>query len=411
MSFTNLRTWLVVTTLIGLGGLTLRAQGQRLYDKKRDEQAQQTKQQAAELKSDPIFDTQLKNLMTLEALDVETVMSESKRDTRAIINSFVNWGFVFTFVNTAKTELAQSDEQAAADGRSIRTAMSDLEEQIKKAKAAIKKLRDNADTTDDQRLAMLFSRVGEIDSLLVMAQQLIGKGEASSTTVQALDKTRATLKEITELYNNFDTRVKAIRDLKAHLGEFYISLQEGALRALEAQEEHLAILGAIETQRSLELAEARELIVLYEADQKRLLKDYYGRCFTVTKKDLTDERITDTVSLAMKMPDCKVTGSLGPAIMRPRDVVEDIMLFLYRATTIVSRVPTSVRLAELRRRHEDHRFAIKQRILEAHAYELILNSGADRLALFYKGGIKPAQLAQLIFNVANVATPFAIIAK
>lgn len=57
------------------------------------------------------------------------------------------------------------------------------------------------------------------------------------------------------------------------------------------------------------------------------------------------------------------------------------MLILYRATTIVSRVPTSVRLAELRRRHEDHRFAIKQRILEAHAYELILNGGADRLAL------------------------------
>jgi hypothetical protein len=84
--------------------------------------------------------------------------------------------------------------------------------------------------------------------------------------------------------------------------------------------------------------------------------------------------------------------------MRRRDVVEDIMLILYIATTIVSRVPTSVRLGELRRRHEDHRFAIKQRILEAHAYELILNGGADRLALFYKGGIKPAQLAQLIFK-------------
>ena len=64
----------------------------------------------------------------------------------------------------------------------------------------------------------------------------------------------------------------------------------------------------------------------------------------------------------------------------------------------VSRVPTSVRLAELRRRHENHRFAIKQRILKAHAYELILNGGADRLAVFYKGGIKPAQLAQLIFK-------------
>src|SRR5215204_2010556 len=126
MTFTNLRRCLVVTTLIGLVGLSLNAQGQRLYDKKRDEQAQQAKEQAAALKSDPVFDTQLKNLTTLEALDVQTVMSGSKRDTRSIINSFVNWGHVFTFLEIVKTELALSDEQGAADGRTIATATADL---------------------------------------------------------------------------------------------------------------------------------------------------------------------------------------------------------------------------------------------------------------------------------------------
>jgi hypothetical protein len=411
MTFTNLPRYLALTTMIGVAGLSLNVQAQRLYDRKRDEQAQQAKQQAADLKSDPIFETQLKNLMTLEALDVETVMSDSKRDTRAIINSFFTWGHVFTFIETAQTELQQSDEQAASTSADIATAKSALEEEIKNAKAAIKALRGNAATADDSRLAMLLARAGEIDSFLALAKQLTGKTETDSTTINALDKTRATLKELTDLYNRYDTRVKEIATLKAQLGEFYISLQEAALRGLEAQEEHLTILGTIETQRSLELAEARELIAIYEGDKKHLLEDYYGRCFGVKNLDVTQERITDTVRLAMKMENCDVKGTLSIVNMRPRDVVEHIMLLLYRATTIVSRVPTSVRLAQLRRAHEEHRFAIKQRILQAHAYELILNGGADRLALFYKGGIKPAQLAQLVFNVANVATPFAIMAK
>lgn len=414
MSFPNIRRCLVLTVLIGVAGLSLNAQAQRLYDKKRDELAQQAKQHAAELKSDPIFETQLKNLMTLEALDLETVISESKRDTRAIINSFDTWGNVFTFVNAAKQELDQSDERAVSTSRSVGEASVALEQEIKNAKAAIKKLRGNADTTEDQRLAMLFARVGEIDSLLSMAKKLIGMSESESgaATINALDKTRDTLKEITDLYDKYDTRLQQISTLKAQLGEFYISLQEAALRGLEAQEEHLSILGAIEARRSLELAEARVLIARYEAAQKRLLQDYYGRCFSDKKSDLTNERITDTVNLAMNMtPNCDVKGTIRTINMRPRDVVEDIMLDLYMATTIVSRVPASVRLAQLRRAHEEHRYAIKQRIVQSHAYELILNSGADRLALFYKGGIKPAQLAQLIYNVANIATPIAIIAK
>lgn len=412
MTFTNLPRYLALTTLIGIAGLSLNVQGQRLYDRKRDEQAQQAKQQAAEIKSDPIFETQLRNLMTLEALDVETVMTDSRRTTRAMINSFVTWEHVFTAVETAQADLALSDEKAASTSANITAAKSALAEQIKNVKDAIKKLRGNAATAEDSRLAMLFSRAGEIDSLLALATKLITAADSDSTIINALDKTRATLKELTDLYNRYDLRVKEIAGLKAQLGNFYISLQGGALRGLEAEEEHLAILGTIETQRSLELAEARQLIENYEEVKKRLIDEYYGKCFG-KPFDPKQERITDTVNLAMNTENnCEVKRPSGITFtQRPRDVVEDIMLFLYGATTIVSRVPTSVGLAELRRAHEEHRFAIKQRIHQAHAYELILNGGADRLSLFYKGGIKPAQLAQLIFNVSNVATPFAIMAR
>lgn len=51
MTFTIIRKSLSLSVLIGLAGLSLSVQGQRLHDKKRDELAQQVKQQAAELKT------------------------------------------------------------------------------------------------------------------------------------------------------------------------------------------------------------------------------------------------------------------------------------------------------------------------------------------------------------------------
>ena len=78
MTFTIIRKSLSLSVLIGLAGLSLSVQGQRLHDKKRDELAQQVKQQAAELKSDLIFESQLKNLIAIRANNPSTSRSQLK---------------------------------------------------------------------------------------------------------------------------------------------------------------------------------------------------------------------------------------------------------------------------------------------------------------------------------------------
>ncbi len=45
------------------------------------------------------------------------------------------------------------------------------------------------------------------------------------------------------------------------------------------------------------------------------------------------------------------------------------------------------------------------------AYEQILNGAATRLALYYKGGIKPGQIAQLLYNLSGLVSLPVLAAK
>jgi hypothetical protein len=112
------------------------------------------------------------------------------------------------------------------------------------------------------------------------------------------------------------------------------------------------------------------------------------------------------------MRPCSITEPSGRLTdLEARDAVSDIMQALFRAATISSRVPLALSLAELRGAQEEHRYSLKRRALQASVYELALLSGAQRLSLFYKTGIKPSQIAQLINNVANITTPVAIFTR
>ena len=60
---------------------------------------------------------------------------------------------------------------------------------------------------------------------------------------------------------------------------------------------------------------------------------------------------------------------------------------------------------ELRLAQEEHRFSIRKSAITARAYEVTVSTGVQRLALYYKGGIKPELIAQIIHAAATVAIP------
>jgi plasmid stabilization system protein ParE len=97
--------------------------------------------------------------------------------------------------------------------------------------------------------------------------------------------------------------------------------------------------------------------------------------------------------------------------IRNRDMVRDVPQALFDLGALLARGTTPTHLAELRAAQEQHAYSIRKSAVRARAYELTVSTGAQRLALFHKGGIKPSDVAELVFAVSNVAIPPAVLAR
>jgi len=98
-------------------------------------------------------------------------------------------------------------------------------------------------------------------------------------------------------------------------------------------------------------------------------------------------------------------------LVRIRDMVADVPRALYTLAALIARGDTPDKLAELRFAQELHAYSIRKSAVRARAYELTVSTGAQRLALFHKGGIKPTDVAELVFAASNVALTPAILAR
>lgn len=97
--------------------------------------------------------------------------------------------------------------------------------------------------------------------------------------------------------------------------------------------------------------------------------------------------------------------------VKNRDMVADTLQALYVIGALIARGSTPSRLADIRFAQELHAYSIRKSAVRARAYELTLSTGAKRLSLFHKGGIKPTDVAELVFAVSNVAITPAILAR
>jgi tetratricopeptide (TPR) repeat protein len=94
-----------------------------------------------------------------------------------------------------------------------------------------------------------------------------------------------------------------------------------------------------------------------------------------------------------------------------RNMVGDIPQMLFIVAALIARGSTPTKLAEIRFAQELHAFSIRKSAVRARAYELTVSTGAQRLALFHQGGIKPTDVAELVFAASNIAITPAILAR
>jgi len=94
-----------------------------------------------------------------------------------------------------------------------------------------------------------------------------------------------------------------------------------------------------------------------------------------------------------------------------REKLRMLLRALHEAAAAVAQVDASGRLARLRETDEHRRYSIRRSAVNSSEYEQTIQAAVQRLALYWKTGIKPADLAQLIFYITNTVTIPVIAAK
>lgn len=89
--------------------------------------------------------------------------------------------------------------------------------------------------------------------------------------------------------------------------------------------------------------------------------------------------------------------------VRTRDMAGDTPQAVFTVAALIARGSTPSKLADVRMAQELHAYSIRKSAVRARAYELTVSTGAQRLALFHRGGIKPTDVAQLVFAASNIA--------
>ena len=509
---------------------------QRLYDKIRDEQAQQALELAEPLKNGSIFETQLKNLANRTKIDFETEFLVRKFEINSQSLSTIKWGDAHEYVcsiqinNTNIHQIPTSDE--------IKTAVDDVKNAVASTKQSLNEFEceiktgnydsrtdtcNNPKEEDDPTLTSLFDRLGNLQSIIDFSQklneELPGEIKFKPKTLSALGKIKDTIEQLQGVYKEYTKNVKAYNQLAIELGDMRLTLKKVALQSLQVDEEHLKNVAAIRARLETEQGDVFSLIRNYKyivmrlnllpdfdpeeilsetpeqsaknfctlrdelinngrdsqvlTNENLMIVEYLKEVVQHSKrleKDNQDvlskaklallklnknatildlngsiqatiaslntarnninsnevihqnekNREVNLAEISAKLADNsqdrkqvlqKIIDFSYQSTVDNRDMVADIPQALYTLAALISRGDTPRRLAELRLSTEYQAYSIRKSAVRVRAYELTISTGAKRLALFHKGGIKPETIAELVFAISNVAIPPTILAK
>jgi len=353
------------------------ASAQTLYDGARDATAKKAADAAGKIATGDLWDKMLRNLDKLSAEDINAFLLDQQVAMRAAVDNMRTWSQVDKDVADAGQTLAEPSFLTAAQSDSqkkkIQEQEAELNSRIAAATKAIDELKKDKSSVPDF-LQPIFDNLGDVDSAVQELKGIAGSGTAGTIADRLTDGV-SVLKQIQSVFTTADQGLKNVATIRAQLGGFDVDVQQTLLLRLQADEEHLKNRVAIIARRTQE-----------EKELSRILLDYQAR----------RKRITPAASGL-------VTDSLMEAAARKPEEVFDQAQALYDAVTLVTRGQTPAGLQALRIAEEEERYSIRASAAEARAYEQLLNSGAQRLALFYSGGIKPETVAQLLFNALSLA--------
>ncbi|MEO8126554.1 MAG: hypothetical protein ABJF23_04860 [Bryobacteraceae bacterium] len=391
----------------------------RLHNDRRDRQAQNAQKIAGEVTNGQLFDAELKNLDKLSRLSADRIFSSARRAAFATLDSVYLWDEMGTSVDEwSKTLLAPVPDD---DWKKLQKELLDQIAAVNREIAANRPV-------DPARPPLL----DDIEALSGAGEFLdVARGHASKDTgitpadirvvKQLTDAASQIASIISDYYStaNIPSASSAVRDMK--------------VRLLRAEIDHITTESRIQSRRAAAIVDLRHLTTPLadglaclrtgktRAGRGRLIAvDDEDRVVELTPLDriqdreqveTTLRRYVRKAMLARQSADACLTAQLSganrtcPKEEQAASDEKQKLLFLVGLLqtwpALAARVATPSRLAESRLAQEERRYAIRRDAIIARSYEAVIGTGAQRLAAYYQGGIRPETLAQLVQALAT----------
>jgi hypothetical protein len=373
-----------------------------IYDGTRDATAQQTVAAAKEVTSGALFAAMLKNVDAQARFEVDTVTAFVQERMRARLNAFDVWRDPAAVPTAAvacrksvecqlrdlqqrhKAALGAAPTQAEVESRlaAIKKRIAELQAELK----ALQQARPSADPFIIRAFDALEDPGGDI---LAYAQKIAGLADnalpaTAKGVVNALTALEEGLEQVIGLYKAVAGIWRGQQAVSVDPASLRPAPQQIELQLLAVEQDHLKSVARIRARRELEVGVALSGV----------------------------EHALALVAAVLEQPSAVTGARPVEATLREaaaghqRQALRTQWEALHAAAGAVAQLDAADSLAALRLTDEARRYSIRRSAVNISTYDLTLQAAAQRLALYWKSGIKPGELAQFAFYVTNtIALP------
>lgn len=340
--------------------------GQILHSEAKEKRALEAETVAKEIASGSLFEKELRNLDTLSRVQIDGQIALARTEYLTALDSFTTWGDIRTKLSEIEKELRiEPQEMGIAELEQRRQRIKELQAELQKSAAKIQ-----AKNTGNSVIESILGNLDKGEPVLKFAQ---GLAPGSKNLGKALDAMETALEQAQALFDAFAAEQEKVEKVEATLAGLQIAAEQTELELLAQEAKSLQRQGIITARQELESG---------------MVLDHITLARNMLRNAAEGENITDT--LRNNLPNTEQLGTL--------------LFGLHEAAAAVVRNTLPKKLADLRRTQEVWLLSVQSSSVSARAYEQILRGAGTRLALYYKGGIKPGQIAQLLFNLSGLVS-------
>jgi hypothetical protein len=376
--------------------------GQFLHDERRAAKSEEALKAAKEVTSGSIFQKQLSNLDILSRSSSARVFEGAERQMHgklALLSS--RWIVVQGIFDQLSAEVREegtvTQQQITDESARLVAAENAVKAQLDELKKKIAAMPG----IDTELAATWLERIGKIGEMEPLAEKARLIQEPSPAQLALFGEITSTLDNLAELYQNFKITLPASPSAL---------LLQAQLDLLKAEETHQKQLGLILARRESELMDLRETLKAVDIDLKcvrRTQPDPTGKCILGGKYASLDirsslETAVNAARQAAEKAQAAPTNESRAALSAAEKEVRNLLGLLLNVASLAARGDTPIRLAGLRQAEEERRDSIRQSAASARSYEQFIQNGAERLSLYYQGGIRPDTLARMANALATL---------